>query len=136
MLVRRTVPFPSSEVWDARVGLLRVLAPRVVGVTMHALLPMLRVVLVALRSHPGLRFTSLFRAFQHADPTASGGPTRFDAGQIADDIRIDLMARLEELDARSGDLFRLSFVPTQGPLVDFRDEERDQLPGSGDVDVP
>ena len=74
MLVRRTVPFPSSEVGNARVGLLRVLAPRVVGVTMHILLPMRRVVLVALCSHPGLRFTSLFRAFQHAYPTGLRGP--------------------------------------------------------------
>ena len=60
MLVRFTVPFPSSEVWDVRVGLLRVLAPRVVGVPMLALVPMFRVVVVALRFHPGLRFVSLF----------------------------------------------------------------------------
>jgi hypothetical protein len=73
LLVRLTVPFAPSEVRDLRVGLFRVLAPRVVGVTVHALVPMLRVVVVALRFHLGLRLVSLFWAFQQADPIGLRG---------------------------------------------------------------
>lgn len=60
ILIRFTVPFPPGEVRHARAGLLTALTPREVGATVHTLLSMLRAVLIVLRSHCGLRFTSLF----------------------------------------------------------------------------
>jgi len=83
-LVRLTVPFPPSEVRHGRAGLLTVLAPRVVGVKMmYTLLPMLRAVLIVLRSHCGLRFTSLFWTLPTSRSTSEAaaaptGPTRPD----------------------------------------------------------
>jgi hypothetical protein len=73
VLVRLTVPLPSSEVRDARVGFFTVLAPRVVGVTMHILLP-IRVVLVALRSHRGLASRRCSGPFNRPTLPASVGP--------------------------------------------------------------
>jgi len=84
ILVRFTVPFPPSEVRHGRAGLLTVLAPRVVGVKMmYTLLPMLRAVLIVLRSHCGLRFTSLFWTLPTSRSTSEAaaaptGPTRPD----------------------------------------------------------